>query len=107
MRHPLDAAVGSSQARSVTAVIRRQQRRRAAVEPVIGHVKAEHGMGRNSLIGRHGDATNAILAAVGYNVRRRLAWLAALLCLLCTASARSAAAAIPPTTALHYLFRTA
>ena len=93
MRHPLDAAVGSSQARSVTAVIRRQQRRRAAVEPVIGHVKAEHGMGRNSLIGRHGDATNAILAAVGYNVRRRLAWLAASFCR--TASVRSAAVDTP------------
>ena len=32
---------------------------------------------------RHGDATNAIPAAVGYNFRRLLAWLTALLCLLC------------------------
>ena len=72
----------SGQKRGVTAVIRRELRRRAAVEPVIGHVKAEHRMGRNYLAGRHGDAANAILAAVGYNFRRLLAWLAALLCLL-------------------------
>ncbi len=38
-------------------------------------------MGRNSLAGRDGDATDAILAAVGYNFRLVLAWLAALLCL--------------------------
>ena len=60
--------------------------RRVAVEPVIGHVKAEHRMGRNYLAGRHGDAANAILAAVGYNFRRLLAWLMALLCLLRIAS---------------------
>ena len=72
----------SGQKRGVTAVIRRQLRRRAAVEPVIGHVKAEHRMGRNYLIGRQGDAANAILAAVGYNFRRLLAWLTALLWLL-------------------------
>jgi IS5 family transposase len=37
-------------------------------------------MGRNHIAGRAGDAANAILAAVGYNFRRLLAWLAALLC---------------------------
>src|SRR5215469_11661085 len=80
----------SGQKRGVTAVIRRELRRRAAVEPVIGHVKAEHRMGRNYLLGRRGDAANAILAAVGYNFRRLLAWLTALLCLLRFASLRSA-----------------
>jgi len=80
----------SGQKRGVTAGIRRELRRRAAVEPVIGHVKAEHRMGRNYLIGRHGDAANAVLAAVGYNFRRLLAWLAALLCLLWIASLRAA-----------------
>jgi transposase, IS5 family len=38
--------------RRVTTAIRRQMRRRAAIEPVIGHVKAEHRMGRNYLKGR-------------------------------------------------------
>jgi hypothetical protein len=56
----------SGQARRVTAPIRREMRRRAAVEPVIGHIKAEHRMGRNYLKGRDGDRTNAVLAAAGY-----------------------------------------
>ena len=42
-------------------------RRRAAVEPVIGHLKDEHRMGRNYLKGRDGDRINAVLAAAGYN----------------------------------------
>lgn len=85
----------SGQKRGVTAVIRRELRRRTAVEPVIGHVKAEHRMGRNYLIGRHGDAANAILAAVGYNFRRLIAWLAALLCLLRSASLSAGALGKP------------
>ena len=68
----------SGQRRRVTETIKRQLRRRSAVEPVIGHAKAEHRMGRNYLAGVHGDAANAVLAAAGYNFRRLLAWLAAL-----------------------------
>jgi hypothetical protein len=68
----------SGQRHGVTETIGRQLRRRSAVEPVIGHAKAEHRMGRNYLAGIHGDAANAILAAAGYNFRRLLAWLAAL-----------------------------
>jgi hypothetical protein len=60
--------------------------RRSAVEPVIGHVKAEHRMERNYLACRAGDAANPILAAVGYNLRRLIAGLAALACILRLAS---------------------
>jgi IS5 family transposase len=68
----------SGQRRGVTDAIKRDLRRRSAVEPVIGHAKSEHRMGRNFLKGQHGDAANAVLAAAGYNFRRLLAWLAAL-----------------------------
>jgi transposase, IS5 family len=54
-------------------------KRRAAVEPVIGHVKAEHRMGRNYLKGREGDRINAVLAAAGYNFGLLMRWLQALL----------------------------
>ena len=70
----------SGQKRGVTPKIKRQLRRRSAVEPVIGHLKAEHRMGRNYLWFRRGDAANAILAAVGYNFRRLIRWLRLLLC---------------------------
>jgi IS5 family transposase len=69
----------SGQVRRVTAAIRREMKRRAAVEPVIGHMKAEHRMDRNYLKGRDGDRINAILAAAGYNFSLLLRWLATLL----------------------------
>jgi IS5 family transposase len=69
----------SGQKRGVTPQIKRQLRRRSAVEPVIGHLKAEHRMGRNYLLFRRGDAANAVLAAAGYNFRRLIRWLRFLL----------------------------
>ena len=68
----------SGQKRGVTPRIKRQLRRRSAIEPVIGHLKEEHRMGRNYLWHRRGDATNAILAAAGYNFRRLIRWLSIL-----------------------------
>ena len=69
----------------MTPKIKRELRRRSAVEPVIGHLKAEHRMGRNYLWLRQGDANNAILAAAGYNFRRLIRWLRLLLCQFLTA----------------------
>ena len=69
----------SGQVRRVTAPIRREMSRRAAVEPVIGHIKADHRMGRNYLKGRDGDRINAVLAAAGYNFGLLLRWLERLL----------------------------
>lgn len=69
----------SGQVRRVTKAIRREMRRRAAIEPVIGHLKSGHRMGRNHLKGRDGDRTNAVLAAAGYNFSPLLRWLEKLL----------------------------
>jgi len=65
----------SGQKRRVTLLIKRELKRRAAIEPVIGHLKAEHRMGRNHLAHASGDAINAILAAAGYNFSLLLTWL--------------------------------
>jgi IS5 family transposase len=62
----------SGQRRRVTETIKRELRRRSAVEPVIGHSKAEHRMGRNFLAGNHGDAATSI-ADSGVNARGRRA----------------------------------
>ncbi|RME97214.1 MAG: IS5/IS1182 family transposase, partial [Alphaproteobacteria bacterium] len=59
-----------------------EMRRRAAVEPVIGHIKSEHRMGRNYLAHAQGDAINAVLVAAGYNFSLVLKWLRVLLCLI-------------------------
>ena len=69
----------SGQKRGVFGAIKRELRRRSAIEPVIGHMKAEGHLGRCYLKGRAGDAANTILTAVGYNFRRILAWLRDLL----------------------------
>jgi IS5 family transposase len=82
----------SGQKRGVFGVIKRELKRRAAIEPVIGHMKAEGSLGRCYLKGRDGDAANAVLTAVGYNFRRILAWLRALLCLILAALWRAVAA---------------
>lgn len=72
----------AGQKRRVTPAIKRQMRRRSAVEPVIGHLKNEHRMDRNYLAGQQGDAVNALLAAVGYNFSLLLKWIRQLLCLI-------------------------
>ena len=84
---PYDLRVYTSgQKRRMTPKIKRKMRRRSAIEPVIGHLKGEHRMGRNHLAHAAGDAINAVLAAAGYNFRRLLTWLARLFaCLLALA----------------------
>ena len=73
---PYDLRVFTSgQKRRMTDAIKREMRRRAAVEPVIGHMKSDHRLGRNFLAHATGDAINAVLAAVGNNFRRLLNWL--------------------------------
>jgi transposase, IS5 family len=72
----------SGQKRGVTPTIRRELRRRDAIEPVIGHAEADGHLGRNFLRGAVGDATNAVLAAAGHNLRLLRAWLARLFAVL-------------------------
>ena len=69
----------TGQKRRLTPQIKREFKRRAAIEPVIGHLKEHHRMRRNHLAHASGDAINAVLAATGYNFRRLLAWLRFLL----------------------------
>ena len=70
----------SGQRRGVSGLIKRELRRRSAIEAVIGHMKMDGHLGRCYLKGREGD--NAILSAVGYNLRLVLAWLRILLSLI-------------------------
>ena len=72
----------SGQKRGVFGAIKRELRRRSAIEAVIGHLKTDGHLGRCYLKGPEGDAANAVLSAVGHNLRLVLAWLRALLCLI-------------------------
>ena len=84
----------SGQKRGVFGVIKRELRRRSAIEPVIGHMKSDGHLGRCHLKGREGDAANVVLTAIGHNLRLVLAWLRLLLRLILLALCR--ALALPP-----------
>jgi len=47
-------------------------KRRAAVEPVIGHLKSDYRMIRNYLKGVEGDMINTIMAAASFNMMKKL-----------------------------------
>jgi transposase, IS5 family len=80
----------AGQRRRVTEQVKRDFKRRSAIEPVIGHLKDDHRMGRNYLAHSSGDAINAVLAAAGYNFRRLIQWLRLLMLKILIALATAA-----------------
>jgi IS5 family transposase len=73
--HPRTAVFVTGQKRGVTDKIKRWLKRRAVVEPIIGHAKNDGLLGRNWLKGRAGDRCNTLLAAAGFNLRQLLRFL--------------------------------
>jgi IS5 family transposase len=67
-----DVQIARRRRKGVPRAIRRWWKRRSAIEPVIGHVKADCRMERNRLGGVIGDKLNAILSACGFNLRKLL-----------------------------------
>jgi transposase, IS5 family len=71
----------SRQKRGITPAKRKRQKRRNAIEPIIGHCKNDRKVGpRNWLGGKRGDHVNALAMAIGFNLRKILRWI--FLCLL-------------------------
>jgi len=54
---------------------RKKFRRRAAIEPVIGHLKSHFRMGQNYLMGAKSPKINAMLTAMGWNLKKLMAKL--------------------------------
>ena len=67
--------------RGLTPVLAKLLRRRSAIEPEIGHMKADRRLTRCPLRGCIGDAAFAVLCACGHNIRKILAHLRAFWCL--------------------------
>jgi IS5 family transposase len=64
------------QKRGITPAIRNRQKRRNAIEPIIGHCKNDRKTGpKNWLKGTLGDKINAIAIAAGFNLRKILKWI--------------------------------
>jgi transposase, IS5 family len=72
----------------VVGAIKRELRRRSAMEPIIGHMKAEGQRPR-------WRPAHVILSAVGHNFRRVLAWLRELLRLFLFQLSRALACPAP------------
>jgi len=58
--------------KNITRQKRKRHGRRAAIEPVIGHLKQHYRMSRNFLKGIIGDEINVLLAAAAMNFKRRI-----------------------------------
>ena len=52
--------------------LKKSFRRRAAIEPVIGHLKADHRLSRNFYKGLFGDNINVMLSAAAFNFKRMM-----------------------------------
>ena len=61
--------------RGLTPALAADLRRRAAIEPEIGHMKTDGRLARSPLKGTIGDALFAVLCGCGHNIRKILAWL--------------------------------
>ncbi len=70
--HPEDVQVHIPGQHKARGVLKRLFKRRNAIEPVIGHDKYDHGLGRNHLKGKEGDRINALLSGCGFNLRKLL-----------------------------------
>ena len=68
----------AGQRRGLTPSLKTLLRRRSAIEPEIGHMKADGRLARCPLKGTSGDAIFAVLCGCGHNIRKILAHLRAL-----------------------------
>lgn len=67
----------AGQKRGLTPALRRDLRRRSAIEPMIGHMKTDGRLSRCALKGILGDALHAVLCGCGHNIWMILAHLRA------------------------------
>jgi IS5 family transposase len=81
---------------------RKRCRRRAAIEPIIGHLKSDFRLSRNFLKGITGDIINLLMAACAWNLNK---WMRAILLFLIDAEyqakLRHVALLAAPTTTRH------
>jgi IS5 family transposase len=58
--------------KNITITQRKKHKRRAAIEPCIGHLKQNYRLGRNFLKGSYGDSINLLMAAAAMNFKRMM-----------------------------------
>lgn len=68
--HPEGVEVYISGRKKLSRRLGKLLKRRAAIEPVIGHCKQEHRLERNHLLGTVGDRINAMLSGCAWNLKK-------------------------------------
>jgi transposase, IS5 family len=70
--HPADIKVYMPGKKNLPPALKKLLKGRNGIEPIIGHLKQDHRLSRNFLLGKLGDKVNAILAGCGFNLRKIL-----------------------------------
>jgi IS5 family transposase len=73
--HPEDIKVFISGKKNLPLRFKKLLKSRTSIEPVIGHIKNDHRLGRNFLLGKLGDKINAILSGCAFNLNKILNYL--------------------------------
>ncbi len=68
--HPENTRVFISGAKRLPLVLKKLLRARSSIEPIIGHLKEDHRLDRNYLLGKTGDMINAVLTGCAFNLRK-------------------------------------
>lgn len=68
--HPTDIQIFISGKKNLPHRFKKLLKGRAGIEPIIGHLKNDHRLSRNYLLGKLGDQVNAILSGCAFNLRK-------------------------------------
>lgn len=70
--HPEAVKIYISGKKNLPTALKKLLKGRSGIEPIIGHLKHDHRLDRNYLLGKIGDKINAVLAGCGFNLRKIL-----------------------------------
>jgi IS5 family transposase len=68
--HPEDIKIFISGKKNLPKPFKKLLKGRSGIEPIIGHLKEDHRLSRNYLLGKVGDKINAILSGCAFNLRK-------------------------------------
>jgi len=68
--HPKEINIFISGRKNLPLRLKKLLKSRSAIEPIIGHLKNDHRLGRNYLLGKTGDKINAVLAGCAFNLNK-------------------------------------
>lgn len=70
--HPEEVKIYISGKKKLPPSLKKLLNGRNGIEPIIGHLKHDHRLNRNFLLGKIGDKINAVLSGCGFNLKKIL-----------------------------------